>query len=90
MIGARELLRDSLNFLLQNPILFFDSLSCWIKVGLSWLSCSKPLAMPPRTRLVLCQERITDTIFPLSPEKVSHFLLNKIQLSYILSLKMPL
>ena len=55
-----------------------EALFAWVKVAIHWLSCSNPYALAVRPRLVLCQEKVTDTLIPLSREKVNRFLLKKI------------
>ncbi len=75
---------DSMNYAIDKAILsearndMLDALFYWANVALYWLSCSNHYALPVRTRLVLCNEKVTDTITPLSKEQVNQFLLEKI------------
>ena len=55
-----------------------EALCFWMKVSTHWNSCSNIYQMPVRTRLVLCQEKVTDTVLPLLKDKVNQFLLQKI------------
>jgi len=55
-----------------------QALLSWIKVAMYWLSCPNPYALALRPRLVLCQEKVIDTLAPLSREKVNKFLFEKI------------
>ncbi|MDI9817796.1 MULTISPECIES: hypothetical protein [unclassified Legionella] len=77
---------DRINFEMDMAILCeakgenIKALHAWLKVTLYWLACPNPYALAVRPRLVLCQEKVVDTTRPLSPEKVHHFLLNKLEL----------
>jgi tetratricopeptide (TPR) repeat protein len=75
---------DFMNYAIDRAILsearndMLDALFYWASVALCWLSCSNHYALPVRTRLVLCNEKVTDTIAPLSKEQVNQLLLEKI------------
>ena len=75
---------DYMNYAIDRAILSeargnaMDALFSWVKVATCWLSCPNPYALPVRTRLVLCTEKVPDTVAPLCQEKVNLFLLNKI------------
>lgn len=56
------------------------ALTSWIKVALYWLSCANPFSLALKPRVVLCQEKVTDTLAPLNREKVNQFLFKKISL----------
>lgn len=68
--------------LLEAQGLSCDALAMWLNVAGSWLSCERPLTMPTRTRQVLCQEHVVDTIYPLSCEKINDFLYKKLYRLY--------
>ncbi|WP_131782790.1 tetratricopeptide repeat protein [Legionella gresilensis] len=76
---------DFINYEMDKGILFeaqgkiHEAISAWIKVTLYWLTCPNPYSLAVRPRLVLCQEKVTDTITPLSLEKVNQFLLQKLK-----------
>lgn len=61
------------------------ALYSWLKVAMYWLSCPNPYALALRPRLVLCQEKVVDTLMPLSREKVSRFLLAKLNKLMVLA-----
>ncbi len=75
---------DYINYAIDTAILseargqWVSALFSWVKVAICWLSCPNPYALPVRTRLVLCNEKVTDTVIPLSMEQVNQFLLEKI------------
>lgn len=50
----------------------------WVKTAIHWLSFNNKYALSWRPRLILCQEKITDTLKPLSIEKANQFLQEKI------------
>ena len=54
------------------------ALDYWTKVAQAWQSNPNPYSLPVRTRLVLCQEKVTDCVKPVAKEKVNAFLINKI------------
>ena len=75
---------DYMNYSMDKAILYEaqgqmeKALFSWVKTAIYWFSCSNPYALAVRARLVLCQEKVTDTVIPLSREKVNRFLLEKI------------
>lgn len=50
----------------------------WIKAAIHWLSFKNKYALSWRPRLILCQEKLTDVLKPLSIEKANQFLYEKI------------
>lgn len=54
------------------------ALTSWIKVALYWLSSANPYSLALKPRVVLCQEKVTETLAPLCTEKVTQFLVEKI------------
>jgi hypothetical protein len=82
---------DYINYAIDTAILseargqWVEALFSWVKVAICWLSCSNPYALPVRTRLVLCNEKVTETVIPLSMERVNQFLLEKINCLCVLS-----
>lgn len=77
-------LYDAMNYSIDTAILceskaqMTDALYYWLKVALSWLSSPNPYSLPVRTRLVLCQEKVTDSVIPVSQETVNRFLVDKL------------
>jgi hypothetical protein len=77
-------LYDAMNYSIDTAILceskaeMRDALYYWLKVALSWLSSPNPYSLPVRTRLVLCQEKVTDSVIPVSQETVNRFLVDKL------------
>jgi len=66
-----------------------EALSFWMKVATYWANCSNSYQLPMRTRLVLCEEKVTDTVIPLLKDKVNQFLLKKINhLSMLTNIKL--
>jgi hypothetical protein len=66
-----------------------EALCFWIQVATHWATCSNRYELPMRTRLVLCQEKITDTVIPLLKDKVNQFLLQKLNyLSLLTNMKL--
>lgn len=70
------------------------ALTSWIKVALYWLSCANPFSLALKPRVVLCQEKVTETLAPLNREKVNQFLFKKIsmlseQLGYEFDISTP-
>lgn len=55
-----------------------EALFSWVKVAIHWITCANPYSLAVKQRLVLCQENITQTLMPLSVEKVNRFLLDKL------------
>lgn len=82
---------DYMNYAIDRAILseargeVMDALFSWVKVAICWLSCPNPYALPVRTRLVLCTEKVPDTVVPLCQEKVNLFLLDKINYLSVLA-----
>ena len=50
----------------------------WVQAALHWLTFSDPYALAWRPRLILCQEKITDILKPLSCDSVNQFFTDKI------------
>ncbi|MDI1352372.1 MAG: hypothetical protein PSV35_06325, partial [bacterium] len=92
--GGGFTLFDLINYEMDKAILAeargqnTQALLSWSKVAMYWLTCPNPYALALRPRLVLCQEKVIDTLTPLSREKVAHFLFKKINgLSQLFPLK---
>lgn len=52
----------------------------WVKAALHWLTFDNPYALAWRPRVILCQEKVTEILPPLSFDKIHQFLVNKIGL----------
>jgi tetratricopeptide (TPR) repeat protein len=57
---------------------FEKAINHWIRALIFWQSAKNPLSLSWRPRLILCQEKITDILSPLSVEKVNQFFYQKI------------
>ena len=57
----------------------------WMKVAIYWVCCVNIYQLPVRTRLVLCQEKVTDTVLPLLKDKVNRFLLQKLNYFFVIT-----
>ena len=62
-----------------------EALFSWVNVAIDWSSCENPYSLAVKQRLVLCQENITQTLLPLSIEKVNRFLLEKLNYLCVLA-----
>lgn len=56
-----------------NTALFY-----WITATIHWLSSSNPYELSWRPRIILCQEKVTEILKPLSVEKINRFLFDKL------------
>ncbi len=54
------------------------ALDHYIYAAAYWLAFDNPLALAWRPRLILCQEKLTEILKPLSVDKANQFLVNKI------------
>lgn len=57
---------------------FNKAIHYWVHALIFWQSAKNPLSLSWRPRLILCQEKITDILSPLSIEKVNQFFYKKI------------
>ncbi|MBV9575538.1 MAG: hypothetical protein JO149_02820 [Gammaproteobacteria bacterium] len=58
---------------------FSGAFQYWIKTAIYWLACKNPYALSWRPRVILCQEKVADTLYPISINKVNQFIYAKLQ-----------
>lgn len=55
------------------------ALSYWVKAAMHWLSASNKYELSWRPRIILCQEKVSETCKPLPVDKACEFFINKLK-----------